>query len=73
MKIFTNVCEENICELKLNFNPCDRRFIADGDTKIVGAIENTYPELKVSTLKCIGHVQKRRIAVIALEIFLKKT
>ena len=33
--------------------------ISDGDSKAFSAIEDTYDEVKVEKLDCVGHVQKR--------------
>ena len=34
-------------------------FYGDGDCKSFSSIRNTYPDIEVKKLECVGHVQKR--------------
>ena len=34
-------------------------FYGDGDSKSFHSVKNIYPEMTISKLECIGHVQKR--------------
>ena len=35
------------------------KYLGDGDSKSFPAIQNTYDDIEVEKLECVGHVQKR--------------